>query len=101
MLLALAFDENVCFQHQDICSIPSKMFYDNQLKTGVDQPSSVLRIGDKVAPFVFGHIEGTTVSLVVNTAKGNENSKTNKEERETVVSASAHLFAMAWCWCEG
>lgn len=78
------------------------MFYDNRLQTGVDQPSSVLRIGDRVAPFVFGHIVGTTVSLVVNTAKGNENSKTNKEERDTVVPAPAQPFLpRPGLWCEG
>ena len=36
-------------------------------------------------PIVFGDIEGTTVRLVVNTAKGNENSKAKQEERNKVV----------------
>lgn len=34
---------------------------------------------------VFGAVKGETVRLVVNTAKGNENSKANKEERDKVV----------------
>lgn len=61
------------------------MFYEENLKTGVEQPKSVLRVGDRVVAFAFGHIEGTTVSLVVNTNKGNEKSKTNAEERKMVV----------------
>lgn len=56
------------------------------MKTGMEQPVSTLRAGERGLPFVFGHIEGTTVSLVVSTAKGNENSRANKEEMETVVS---------------
>lgn len=77
-------------QHEDICSFPSSMFYEGNLKTGATQPRSMLRVGDRVAPFAFGHIEGTTVSLVVNTNKGNEKSKANAEERKMVV----------WVWCD-
>lgn len=77
-------------QHEDICRFPSSMFYEGNLKTDVAQPRSVLRVGDKVAPFAFGHVEGTTVSLVVSTDKGNEKSKANAEERKTVV----------WVWCD-
>lgn len=61
------------------------MFYEGKLNTGVAQPGSALRVGDRVAPFVFGHVEGTTMSLVVNTNKGNEKSRANEEERKTVV----------------
>lgn len=55
------------------------------LKTGIEQPSSVLQVGDRTMPIIFGDIEGTVIRLVVNTAKGNENSKANKEERNKVV----------------
>lgn len=85
----LAFDSmtktSALLQHEDICKFPSITFYEGKLKTGVDQPRSVLRINDRVVPFAFGHIEGTTVSQVVNTNKGNEKSKTNAEERKMVV----------------
>lgn len=78
-------------QHEDICKFPSSAFYEGELKTGVAQPRSVLRIDNRVVPFVFGHIDGTTESLVVNTNKGNEKSKANAEERKMVVRA--------WCDC--
>ncbi|MED6272706.1 hypothetical protein CHARACLAT_033167 [Characodon lateralis] len=71
--------------HKDICKFPSAEFYDNKLKTGVPQPSSVLRVDGKTMPLVFGHIEGETIHLVVKTAKGNNNSKANQKEREKVV----------------
>lgn len=84
----LAVDTEMLFflQHEDICKFPSSQFYEGKLKTGLEQPISTLRVGERVLPFAFGHVEGTTVSLVVSTAKGNENSRANKEEMETVVS---------------
>ena len=57
----------------------------------MEQPSSVLRVGNKTMPIVFGDIEGETISLVVGTAKGNERSKANKEERDKVVMYRAPL----------
>lgn len=66
------------------------MFYEKELKTGATQPTSLLRIGDRMVPFAFGHVEGTAVSLVVNSNKGNEKSKANVEERKIVV----------WMWCD-
>uniref|UniRef100_A0A3Q2CPH5 Helicase with zinc finger domain 2-like n=1 Tax=Cyprinodon variegatus TaxID=28743 RepID=A0A3Q2CPH5_CYPVA len=71
--------------HQDICQFPSEEFYENKLKTGVHQPSSVLRVEGRTMPCVFGHIEGETVCQVVKTAKGNSNSKANASERDKVV----------------
>lgn len=73
------------FKHKDICKFPSKEFYEGNLKTGVEQPNSIICVEDKSMPIVFGHIEGTTISLIVSTAKGNENSKANKEEKNRVV----------------
>lgn len=99
----------VFLQHEDICKFPSSQFYEGRLKTGLAQPISTLCDGERVLPFVFGHVEGTTVSLVVSTAKGNENSKANKEEMKTVVSVwysvnlselSEALKVIDWCWCE-
>lgn len=66
------------------------MFYEGELETGVEQPRSVLRVSDRVVAFAFGHVEGTTLSLVVNTNKGNEKSKANAAERKIVV----------WVWCD-
>ncbi|XP_056887023.1 helicase with zinc finger domain 2 isoform X3 [Takifugu flavidus] len=81
--------------HEDICKFPSSQFYEGKLKTGLEQPISTLRVGERVLPFVFGHVEGTTVSLVVSTAKGNENSRANKEEMETVVDIAQKLVEIA------
>ncbi|XP_054472216.1 helicase with zinc finger domain 2-like isoform X2 [Anoplopoma fimbria] len=81
--------------HESICKFPSKEYYEGKLKTGVEQPSSVLRVGDKTMPIVFGDIIGETVSLVVNTAKGNENSKANKEERDKVIEIAGKLVTAA------
>lgn len=72
-------------QHEDICKFPSEKFYEGKLKTGVERPASVLRVDDRVMPVVFGHIEGKTIKQVVKTAKGNNNSKANNEERDQVV----------------
>ncbi|KAM7006817.1 3'-5' exoribonuclease HELZ2-like [Tautogolabrus adspersus] len=81
--------------HRDICEFPSKQYYEGKLKTGVDPPSSVLRVGQKPMRIVFGDCKGTTVSLVVNTAKGNENSKANKEERNRVIGIAEKLVKKA------
>ncbi|XP_043992282.1 helicase with zinc finger domain 2-like [Gambusia affinis] len=70
--------------HQDICEFPSKQFYESKLKTGVEQLSSLLRVNGKTMPIVFGHVEGETVRLVVKTAKGNNKSKVNHNEKENV-----------------
>ncbi|XP_067359876.1 3'-5' exoribonuclease HELZ2-like isoform X1 [Channa argus] len=77
--------------HKDICALPSDEFYEGKLKTGVEQPSSVLCVQKKTMPIVFGHIKGKTIRLVVNTAKGNENSKANQEERIKVIAIAEKL----------
>lgn len=59
----------------------------------MEQPTSILRVEDRPMPIVFGHIEGVAISLIVNTAKGNENSKANLEERDKVV-----LYWKALCF---
>ncbi|XP_063767169.1 3'-5' exoribonuclease HELZ2-like isoform X2 [Eleginops maclovinus] len=81
--------------HEDICEFPSQEFYEGNLKTGEVQPSSVLRVDNKPMPIVFGDIKGKTVSLVVSTAKGNENSKANEEERIKVVEIAEKLVTKA------
>nr|XP_054606610.1 helicase with zinc finger domain 2 isoform X3 [Nothobranchius furzeri] len=81
--------------HEDICKFPSEEFYDNKLKTGVEQPCSVLHVSDRTMPVVFGHVEGETVHLVVNTAKGNTNSKANRKERDHVTKIAKMLVERA------
>ncbi|XP_037345942.2 helicase with zinc finger domain 2-like isoform X1 [Pungitius pungitius] len=81
--------------HDNICAFPSQEFYEGKLKTGEEQPRSVLRVDNKTMPIVFGDIIGETVSLVVNTAKGNENSKANKEERVQAVKIAMELVENA------
>ncbi|KAM7402778.1 hypothetical protein PAMP_017989 [Pampus punctatissimus] len=81
--------------HEDICEFPSTEYYDGKLKTGVEQPNSVLRVGNRTMPIVFGHIQGETVRLVVNTAKGNENSKANRKERDKVIEIAEMLVKKA------
>ncbi|XP_070758361.1 3'-5' exoribonuclease HELZ2-like [Enoplosus armatus] len=81
--------------HKDICEFPSNEYYGGNLKTGVEQPVSVLRVGSRTVPIVFGDIQGKTISLVVNTAKGNENSKANQEEREKVIDIAEKLVKTA------
>uniref|UniRef100_A0A3Q2VF46 Helicase with zinc finger 2 n=1 Tax=Haplochromis burtoni TaxID=8153 RepID=A0A3Q2VF46_HAPBU len=71
--------------HEDICEFPSNEFYDGNLKTGVEQQRSVFQVDHKTKPIVFGDVKGKTISLVVNTAQGNQNSKANLEERNKVV----------------
>ena len=51
----------------------------------MERKSSVLRVDGTPMPVVFGHITGETVRLVVKTAKGNNNSKANRRERDKVV----------------
>ncbi|KAI3370504.1 hypothetical protein L3Q82_025264 [Scortum barcoo] len=81
--------------HEEICKFPSEEYYEGKLKTGVKQPSSVLRVDMRTMPIVFGDIRGKTIRLIVNTAKGNENSKANHEEREKVISIAEELVNTA------
>lgn len=81
--------------HEDICEFPSAEYYERKLKTGVDQPSSVLRVEQRTMPVVFGDIRGVTIRQVVNTLKGNENSKANLEEAQKVVEIVKELTEKA------
>nr|XP_046237174.1 helicase with zinc finger domain 2-like isoform X2 [Scatophagus argus]XP_046237183.1 helicase with zinc finger domain 2-like isoform X2 [Scatophagus argus] len=81
--------------HENICEFPSNEYYEGKLQTGVKQPNSVLRVEDRTMPVVFGDIEGKTISLVVTTAKGNEKSKANKEERSKVIDIAQKLVQNA------
>ncbi|KAJ7999579.1 hypothetical protein DPEC_G00195880 [Dallia pectoralis] len=78
---------------EDICKFPSKMFYEEKLKTFKipEPPNSVLKIEKKTTHTVFVHITGKVSSLVVSTEKGNENSKANKDEKDFVVLLAKKL----------
>ena len=52
----------------------------------VREPDNVKWQNPEGYPFEFHHVDGTEESLVVPTAKGNENSKKNKKEINRVVS---------------
>ncbi|XP_042082561.1 helicase with zinc finger domain 2 isoform X4 [Haplochromis burtoni] len=81
--------------HEDICEFPSNEFYDGNLKTGVEQQRSVFQVDHKTKPIVFGDVKGKTISLVVNTAQGNQNSKANLEERNKVITIAEKLVKTA------
>ncbi|KAK6320919.1 hypothetical protein J4Q44_G00078950 [Coregonus suidteri] len=71
--------------HEDICNFPSEEYYEGKLKTDVERPNSVLQADSRQTHIVFGNVSGEEVSLVVSTAKGNENSKANMKERNEAV----------------
>lgn len=77
--------------HQDICRFPSEAYYEGRLKTAAEQGPSVLRVNNRSTHIAFGHMAGTTVRQVNKTAKGNFNSKANREERDQVVSIATKL----------
>ncbi|XP_030584447.1 helicase with zinc finger domain 2 isoform X2 [Archocentrus centrarchus] len=81
--------------HEDICEFPSKEFYDEKLKTDVKRPNSVFEVDHKTKPIVFGDVKGKAIRLVVNTTKGNENSKANREERDKVTDIAERLVKTA------
>jgi len=82
-------------QTEEICKFPSCYFYDGKLETAKkskwfireDHSLNIWPSGSKV-PIVFCHVEGTEVSQAVSTPEGNEQSKSNEEERHHVVRVS-------------
>ena len=77
-------------QHEELCRVPSGLFYEGKLKTAEEvlnrEPDNVKWPNGNSHPFVFHHVEGKEESLVVTTNQGNENSKKNKKEIAKVVS---------------
>jgi len=78
-------------QNDEICKFPSHYFYDGKLKTAkkskwFSREDHRLTIWPRHQfPMVFCHVEGTEVSQAVSTPEGNEQSKSNEEERHHVV----------------
>ncbi|KAM3878008.1 3'-5' exoribonuclease HELZ2 [Diretmus argenteus] len=81
--------------HKDICEFPSVEYYGGFLKTDVERPNSVLLVDNKPKPIAFGDIRGEEISLVVATAKGNENSKANLAERDAVIKIAKQLVEVS------
>jgi superfamily I DNA and/or RNA helicase len=79
-----------CVQHPAICEFPSKQFYDGRLKSA-DHSSEweggrVINVWrHKACPLVFCHVEGVEKSQTVSTAEGNEQSKSNEQEKHHAV----------------
>ena len=95
-----------CLQVDKICEFPSHYFYEGKLKTAkkskwFDHEDHCLTIWPSSGfPMVFCHVEGTEVSQAVSTPEGNEQSKSNEEERRHVVrilSQSNVVLSVVWC----
>ncbi len=84
------FNAAFFLQHEEICRFPSEAYYLGRLKTKVDERTSVLHIETErmrhSKHILFGDIRDAEISLVVSTARGNENSKANFAEVEKAVS---------------
>ncbi|KAJ7999581.1 hypothetical protein DPEC_G00195900 [Dallia pectoralis] len=82
--------------HERISEFPSMEFYKGMLKTGVSRKPSVLLAQPKhPTPILFGHVDGKETSLVVNTDRGNENSKANVAEAREAVRIASLLIGQA------
>ncbi|XP_052404760.1 helicase with zinc finger domain 2 [Carassius gibelio] len=83
---------------EEICRFPSEAYYLGRLKTEVDERTSVLHIGTErtrhSTHILFGDIRGEEKSLVVSTARGNENSKANIEEVKKAVEICGQLVSV-------
>ncbi|XP_078507821.1 3'-5' exoribonuclease HELZ2 isoform X1 [Lissotriton helveticus] len=80
--------------HKDICTFPSREFYEGRLKTWdqlIRRPSAFYHAKKACCPIIFGHVEGKEQSLVVSTNEGNENSKANMEEAAQAVRIAKQL----------
>ncbi|XP_057189999.1 helicase with zinc finger domain 2 isoform X2 [Triplophysa rosa] len=84
--------------HTDICKFPSEAYYQSMLKTQVDESASMLHATTESMRqskhTLFGDIRGVEISLVVSTARGNENSKANFAEVEKAVDICAQLVSV-------
>ncbi|XP_048020759.1 helicase with zinc finger domain 2 [Megalobrama amblycephala] len=84
--------------HEEICKFPSEAYYLGKLKTDVSERISMLHAETETTRqskhILFGDIRGKEISLVVSTARGNENSKANFEEVEKAVEICAQLVSV-------
>ncbi|XP_043076767.1 helicase with zinc finger domain 2 [Puntigrus tetrazona] len=83
--------------HEEICRFPSETYYLGRLKTKVEERPSMLQIeteGTKHSKHIlFGDIRGVEISLVVSTARGNENSKANFAEVNKAIEICGKLVS--------
>ncbi|XP_051990661.1 LOW QUALITY PROTEIN: helicase with zinc finger domain 2-like [Xyrauchen texanus] len=84
--------------HEEICKFPSMVYYHGKLKTKVDERTSMLHTETdrerKSKHILFGDIQGVEISLVVSTARGNENSKANLAEVKKAVEICGQLVSV-------
>ncbi|KAI2667799.1 Helicase with zinc finger domain 2 [Labeo rohita] len=84
--------------HEEICKFPSEAYYQGKLKTIVPERTSMLHVETErmrqSKHILFGDIRGEEISLVVSTARGNENSKANTEEVEKAVQICYQLVSV-------
>uniref|UniRef100_A0A8C2PXC4 Si:dkey-97a13.6 n=1 Tax=Cyprinus carpio TaxID=7962 RepID=A0A8C2PXC4_CYPCA len=84
--------------HEEICKFPSEAYYLGRLITKVDERTSVLQIETERTRqskhILFGDIQGEEISLVVSTARGNENSKANFAEVKKAVEICRQLVSV-------
>ncbi|CAI9597248.1 unnamed protein product, partial [Staurois parvus] len=82
--------------HLDICTFPSKEFYDNRLLTS---PQLNLRkslfFSRMFHRIVFGEVNGQEQSLMVTTEEGNVSSKANLQEAKEAVRLAALLVSQS------
>ncbi|KAL1280781.1 hypothetical protein QQF64_015381 [Cirrhinus molitorella] len=97
MDIALLLDTQYRMQ-KEICKFPSEAYYLGRLKTMVDERTSVLHIETErmrqSKHILFGDIRGDEISLVVSTARGNENSKANYAEINKAVEICGQLVSV-------
>ncbi|XDV27827.1 hypothetical protein PO909_031305 [Leuciscus waleckii] len=84
--------------HEEICKFPSETYYNDMLKTIVPERISMLHAENETTRqskhILFGDIRGKEISLVVSTARGNENSKANLEEVKKAVKICSQLVSV-------
>lgn len=84
--------------HEEICKFPSETYYHGKLKTIVPERISTLHAETETIRqskhTLFGDIRGKEISLVVSTARGNENSKANLAEVKKAVKICSHLVSV-------
>nr|XP_055059150.1 helicase with zinc finger domain 2-like [Misgurnus anguillicaudatus] len=81
---------------KDICKFPSEAYYQDKLKTDVAERTSMLHAETmrQSKHILFGDIRGVEISLVVSTARGNENSKANLAEVKKAVDICTKLISV-------
>ncbi|XP_051984818.1 helicase with zinc finger domain 2 [Xyrauchen texanus] len=84
--------------HEEICKFPSEAYYHGKLITKVVERTSMLHTETervrRSKHTLFGDIRGVEISLVVSSARGNENSKANLAEVKKAVEICGQLVSV-------